>query len=275
MTPPSLTVLVDNTVGAPRLLAEHGLAIWLDCGDRQLLFDTGAGRVLADNARTLGIDLAQAAAVILSHGHYDHSGGLARLLDHTPRLPLYLHPAALQPKFSRQPDGSCHAIGMPADADPVARADVRFTTGPMRVTDGLQLTGPIPRTTDFEDTGGAFYLDPDCTEPDPLSDDQAAFLDTPSGTTVILGCAHSGIINTLHYILELTDDRPIHTVIGGMHLVHASPARLTATVTALRKLDIKRLYPMHCTGFQAVSRLCREFPGRVHPAPAGTQIAIP
>ncbi len=262
-----LTVLVENTAGKMGLIAEHGLSFWIGLDGRKILFDTGQGNVLAHNARRLGIALDEADFVVLSHGHYDHTGGLGD----APVRPLHAHPAAFEPKFGRNPDGSSRPIGMPDIKYAGERVPV---TGPTRLTERLWLTGPVPRRTDFEDTGGPFFLDAACTCPDPLTDDQAAFAETPLGTVVILGCAHVGIINTLWWIRELTGDRPIHTVVGGTHLVNASAERLDRTVAELRRLDIQRLLSCHCTGFPAQVRLWNEFPGRCATCPTGTALDI-
>ena len=161
---------------------------------------------------------------------------------------------------------------MPDTPFPGRRIEV---AAPTQVTERLRLTGPVPRRTDFEDTGGAFFLDEACTQPDPIVDDQAAFVETALGTVVILGCAHSGIVNTLWHIHELTDGRPIHTVIGGTHLVRASAERMDRTVAELRRLNIARLLPCHCTGFPAQVRLWNEFPERCAVCPTGTVVEIP
>jgi 7,8-dihydropterin-6-yl-methyl-4-(beta-D-ribofuranosyl)aminobenzene 5'-phosphate synthase len=122
------------------------------------------------------------------------------------------------------------------------------------------VTGPVPRLTDFEDTGGPFFLDEACTKPDTLEDDQSVFFDTIEGTVVLLGCAHSGVINKLRYIRQLTDNRPIRAVIGGMHLVGASPHRIERTIEELQRIGVERLAPAHCTGMPATVALWNAFP---------------
>jgi len=130
----------------------------------------------------------------------------------------------------------------------------------------------VPRRNDFETTGGAFFRDEACRQPDELVDDQAAFLESPSGTVVILGCAHAGIVNTLRYVRELAPGRPIHTVIGGTHLAAAGPERMDRTVEALKELDVRRIWPLHCTGFAAAARLWEALPGRVSVCPVGSVV---
>ena len=195
MAKTQITVLVENTARGPGLLAEHGLAYWIEHAGQQVLIDSGQGNVLVGNAFKLGIALSQIDALVLSHGHYDHTGGVADALRTNRPVAVYAHRAAFAPKYARYRDGSAREIGMSHLAEKAIREPRhRFvaTGQPTVVFEGLMVTGPIPRLTDFEDTGGPCFLDPACTQPDPLEDDQSGFLDTAQGTVVLLGCAHSG-----------------------------------------------------------------------------------
>ncbi|MBN2217863.1 MAG: MBL fold metallo-hydrolase [Pirellulales bacterium] len=269
-----VTVLVENTAAAPGLLAEHGLAYWIEHAGRNVLFDTGQGGALAGNAYKLGIRLHDLDALVLSHGHYDHAGGVAEALKTARSMKTHVHPAAFERKFLRNADGTAREIGMPYRSARVIQ-DRRnrwiAATEPTTVVDGLAATGPVPRLTDFEDTGGPFFLDESCLQPDPLEDDQSVYFDTAEGTVVLLGCAHAGVVNTLNHIRQLTGHRPIHAVIGGMHLVGASPARMDRTIEEFRRLDIKRLAPAHCTGMAFTVALWNAFPGRCQSCPVGTR----
>ena len=270
--PARITTLVENTAGLPGALGEHGLSFWLETPSWRVLFDTGAGAVLEGNARALGVDLTQANAIVLSHGHYDHTGGLALARQAAPCAKVLHHPAAFAPKYARMPDGARRCIGAPpASVEALRQEDdaMILTNSPVEVADGLFVTGEIPRVTDFEDTGGPFFLDEDCEHPDPLIDDQAVFFESTRGTVVVLGCAHAGVINTLYYVRQLTEDRPIHAVIGGLHLVWATEKRVSLTVEALRALEIEHIGIAHCTGFEATGALVTGLPGKCRPCTAG------
>jgi len=264
-----ITTLVENTAGSRDLLGEHGFSLWIEHNNRKILFDTGQGYVLQHNAKLLGIDLKSTDGIVLSHGHYDHSGGLFKL-ENMENKTIFTHKDSLQPKYSRHPDGSIHEIGMESTAG--KNFNFKFNDGPVELHKGFNLTGPIPRITGFEDTGGQFFRDRECREVDKLIDDQAVFIETGDGLVVILGCAHSGIVNTLEYISKLSGSRNIHTLIGGMHLVSASKERMDKTVEALKKFNINNLYPTHCTGFKASARLLQEFPEYYKVCKVGTII---
>jgi 7,8-dihydropterin-6-yl-methyl-4-(beta-D-ribofuranosyl)aminobenzene 5'-phosphate synthase len=267
-----ITVLAENCAGKRGLLAEHGLSFLIETGRDKILFDTGQGLALRHNTEQLNVDLKTIGAVALSHGHYDHTGGLSFVLNNMDCPRVYIHPEAFDLKYARNPDGSSREVGMTAGNKITAGelAEIVPVEEKTGIAPGLFLTGPIPRVTEFEDTGGPFFKDPDCRIPDPLADDQAVFIETATGTVVILGCAHSGVINTLRHVRTLTGNRPIHSVIGGMHLVNAGAERIERTIEELRGLNLRRLAPCHCTGFSATVRLWNEFPGICETCPAGS-----
>jgi 7,8-dihydropterin-6-yl-methyl-4-(beta-D-ribofuranosyl)aminobenzene 5'-phosphate synthase len=278
MIPVRITLLVENRAKRKGLQAEHGLSYWIEAGSQNILFDTGQSpEVLQHNANHLNIDLAQADSIVLSHGHYDHTGGLEGLIEEGADTRLVLHREATCKRYSRSRLGSVHEVGMPRhlavqiDNGFVQRLD---STTPIDLGDGLCVTGEIPRLTDFEDTGGDFFLDPECLEPDPIRDDQAIYFDTPQGLVVLLGCAHAGVVNTCLAIQSLTGGRPIHAIIGGFHLLNASGERLSRTLEALASLEPAILAPIHCTGDLASNLLWFEFPGIWKPLSAGDHLSF-
>jgi 7,8-dihydropterin-6-yl-methyl-4-(beta-D-ribofuranosyl)aminobenzene 5'-phosphate synthase len=261
----AVTTLVENSVHARGLLAEHGLAFHLQVGSRSLLFDTGQSDLLLHNALKLRISLDNAEAIVLSHGHNDHTGGIDAARQAAPKARLFLHPAALSPKFAGNADGTGRPIGMDAaSAEAIRKAatGVVWTAKPTEVLEGVFVTGEIPRQNAFEDTGGRFFLDAASTRPDLLLDDQALFFDTREGLVVLLGCAHSGVVNTLEHVRHLAGGRPIHALLGGLHLLTATPERMAQTIAAFRRLDIQRLAPAHCTGLPALAQLWAALPDR-------------
>lgn len=271
-----ITLLVENKVKRRGLLAEHGLSYWLEAGEDKILFDTGqTPEVLVHNARQLGIDLAETDTIVLSHGHYDHTGGLDHVLEICERPRLVLHPAATVKRYSRSLLRGVYEVGMPKS--PAVRIESgahgpEYSHSALNLGEGIFVTGEIPRQTDFEDTGGAFFLDSEGREPDPILDDQAIYFDTPEGVVVMLGCAHAGVVNTCLHVQSFTGHRPIRAIIGGFHLLQATGERLARTMDALRALDLKLLAPMHCTGDLAGNFLWFHFPDIWKPLAIGDQL---
>ncbi len=270
-----VTVMVENSVLGRGLLAEHGLAYWIEIGGQRVLFDTGQGAVLVGNARKLDVPLELADSVVLSHGHFDHTGGLVEVLQAAPRINVYAHPAAFGSKYIRREDGTINEIGIPPPCAEIVGERIGKpvpTEHPTEVAPGLFATGTIPRRTDYEDTSGQFFTDPECRHADPLLDDQALFFESPSGTVVLLGCAHAGIVNTIETIQELTGGKPIHAVMGGTHLITASQTRIGKTIDALGRIGMDRFGPAHCTGLAALVELWKAFPEQCFPCSVGTKL---
>jgi 7,8-dihydropterin-6-yl-methyl-4-(beta-D-ribofuranosyl)aminobenzene 5'-phosphate synthase len=269
-----VTTLVENTASDPGLLAEHGLSFWIEYGDKRILFDTGQSDLLIHNAKALNINLAQADAIVLSHGHYDHTGGLSTVLGIASKARIYLHPAAIEPKFSRS-SLKTHPIGMPDSAKQAIRnREIVRTELPRQVFGGIGITGQVPRLNNFEDVGGPFFVDESCQEPDQLLDDQALFIESSKGLVLVFGCAHAGVVNTLHRIADLSQKNHFYAVMGGMHLLNASLERIERTVTVLREYNLQRMGPAHCTGSKAVERLKSVFPEQHFECSVGTRIHL-
>jgi 7,8-dihydropterin-6-yl-methyl-4-(beta-D-ribofuranosyl)aminobenzene 5'-phosphate synthase len=266
-----LTILTDNHA-APGLACEHGFAALIETGGKRILFDTGQLTALDANCRALGIDMAGIDMIVLSHGHYDHTGNLADVLRIADRAMLYLHPTALVERYSIR-NGQPRPIDMPESAkraiDELPPERVRWVNEPLQLTGDVLLTGPVPRNTAFEDTGGPFFFDPEGQRPDPIEDDLSLWIEEPEGLTVLAGCCHSGIVNTLDYIESLTGPKPIARLIGGLHLSAASPERLERTIESFARRSIARIIPCHCTGQLATELFRRTLPCPVEAGYAG------
>lgn len=274
----SLRILVENTVSREDLRAEHGFSAWIETPGGNVLWDTGQSALFLENAQRLGVETGKISCIALSHGHYDHTGGVSAALTLNPLARVCGHPGLFIQRFERIRDGENRSkpIGSPMVREIVFSRCRSFTLNaqPSEIVPGVFLTGEIPRTSKCEDTGGDFFLDRECMEKDWIVDDQALYFDTSRGIVVLLGCAHSGVINTLNHIAKLTGANRIHGVIGGMHLMNASDERLEETAHVFEKYDVQMIGPCHCTGERAKAFLGSRFPGRMTAVATGDQFAF-
>ena len=266
-------LLLSDNHALPGFVSEHGFALLLEIDQRRILFDCGNdAEVLAANADAAGIDLSSIDALILSHGHYDHSGGIPYLLEKKPALPVYCHPGICQKRYSIR-DANAKDISVPPESCRALRnlpeGCLHLVDGPLPLSKHILLSGPVPRQTEYEDRGGPFYLDRDGLRADQLEDELFLLCDLDEGIVVCSGCSHSGIINILLWTVKQFPERPILAVIGGFHLGNASPERMQKTIEAMRQLPIKQLIPCHCTGQIASQIFTQEFPEKVSIGAAG------
>ena len=250
----TIRVLVDNTATGPSLGGEHGLSLLLRWGDHVVLFDTGQTSLLLDNARALGEDLGAVELIVLSHGHYDHGGGLPDLLALRPELEVVAHPAVRTRRWSFKPGLSPRSIGL---AESLLQGGVRFRfhEHPVEIAPGCTFLGAIERKHDEGSCVRHFFLDPEGTKPDRVPDDSGLVIDTRTGLVLITGCGHAGVANYLDGVRGRWPSRPIRMVLGGLHLQGASDEELESSIKALREAEVETVVPMHCTGPRGIEAL--------------------
>lgn len=272
-----ITILTDNRCPGEGLLCEHGLSIWIEVDNKRILFDTGQSDLLFHNAAKLGINLKSVDILVLSHGHYDHTSGVSRILELNPEIKVFCHPHIFKPRYSRHTDGEMKFIGMSLSACSSLNrvsGNINWLTKPLFAGNEAGITGPIPRETDFEDTGGDFYYDREGYAPDPITDDMAIWFKSNKGLIIISGCCHSGIVNTSEYSLRISSQEKIRSVVGGFHLHNASSERINKTVEYLKEKSIETLIPLHCTGNKAIELLNAGLGETVIEGQTGTRITF-
>lgn len=268
--------LVDNSVlGSSGYWGEHGLALLVETDDGRALLDTGrSGTVLLHNLKEARVDPASITALVLSHAHYDHTGGLAALLPLTGRIPVYAHSDVFRERFARH-DRREDKIGPALSrAELEVLADLHLSTGSQQVLPGVFTTGEICSRGELEGRGPNHLIrDGEGWAADPYRDDLALVLQSARGLVLVCGCCHAGLLNTLQ---QVRDNFPgaVCAVLGGTHLGSLAATQMEHMVQVLRGYGEMQIYPNHCTGQAAYVALAQAFGLRVHPFPAGAEVTF-
>lgn len=256
-----ITTLSENTAQLG-FIGEWGLSILVQTESARVLLDTGLSTSAVYNADLMGIDFSSIDAIVLSHAHGDHTGGLRDVLRRV-RKPVQViaHPDIWIPKYVVYGETSRYA-GIPFMKEDLESLGASFnlTKKPFKISDDIMTTGEIEMTTGYETIDDRLFVKKgNNMVPDPLADDLALIVKTSEGLILITGCAHRGIVNTVRHVQKITGGEYIHTIIGGTHLMVASPERIGKTANELKGLGLQRLGVSHCTGFSASARLANEF----------------
>lgn len=269
-----VVVLCDNSA-LPGLGCEWGLSLAINLGPETAdggglwLWDTGQTGLCVENARALGIDVASARGLALSHGHYDHTGGLDALVAAGFSGAVHAHPACALERFAEEPDGKPRrSIGPPRPLPEFVPA------GPVtRLAPGLTLVTDIARAPGAFQAVQGFSFDSDGGRPDHVPDDAFLVLDGASGPVLILGCCHSGLANSLEAARERLGLERFYAVLGGLHLFNAGRAAVEETARALDGFGVELLAAGHCTGPERLPQLAALLPRtEVRPFCAGLSL---
>jgi len=238
----TLTIVFDNYAHDPALETDWGFACLVETDDTTVLFDTGAdGHILVRNMRALGKDPAAVGAVVFSHEHGDHTGGLGALLD-TGAKPTIFAPSAFGTKLK--------------DAWRERAQLVEISNSPTEILPGFYSTGFLTWS------GGS-----------QTSVEQALIVQTAEGWVMVTGCAHPGVVKLARRACEATGDG-LSLVMGGFHLVESSAERISRIIEDLRELGVQKVAPSHCTGDRARTLFAEAFGDHYVPSGAGTVITI-
>lgn len=270
----NLTVLVDNLCMLPNLSGEYGLSLHLADKRTRVLMDTGQGHSLFSNARLLGVDLLETDHLVLSHGHFDHAGGMAGFLTAKGDIPIWAHPS-FNAIHTRLVQGKGHFIGCHLNT---AMADLNPVNGLTQITENVWAVEVPEDRRDPQFLTRPDHLvvpaDDGKWELDPFSDDISLVVNGENGFSVLLGCAHAGVVNIMQEISRQFETRTFHAVVGGMHIGDSSDEFIHRVVGALvSRFAVSKWRPCHCTGFRAAAALAAQAPD-VAWAGAGTRLTL-
>lgn len=271
-----ITTIVENHPNTILCIpGEHGLSMKVEYKGRTILFDTGQTGIFLDNADKMNLDLSDIHDIILSHGHYDHTGGLKRYLKQNHKKNIYVGKSFFDKKFRKNQDGSIVYNGNPflsediteqVEPDQVAiikESDSKVTVIDSRIynlEEGMWLVRDFEMKNNFEKLNSRFFIGRNSEYYlDRFQDEIALCLETSKGIVIIVGCSHIGIINIVETVKEQFNGKPIRGIIGGTHLIHAEEERLNRTLEELGKLNLEFLAVSHCTGDDNINRIQTEF----------------
>lgn len=250
----TFSVLVDDDVHLPGCLPEKGLSLLLECDGLKVLFDSGRGRALCHNAAVMGIDLASLTHVVLSHGHYDHVGGIGSLPVYSDPIPLIACPDVFNERGYFLPllPRRYNLYRLSGDLDPRQLATrgllPHCSAEPVWLSERLVFLGSILRREQAKPSLLGYMLRGGRVEKDLISDDSALVYKSEQGLIVFIGCGHAGAENIIARAKEVCGDERIHAVIGGLHLKFSGPERAVALGAYLQEEAVERLFACHCSG---------------------------
>ncbi len=276
-----LTILCENSViPSPDLLGEHGFSVLIEKGDKTFLFDTGQGHTIVQNANVLQKDLRKISKIFLSHGHFDHTGGLKAVVKECGTMKVYSHPDIFNERFAVTNEKGMdriRSVGIPEEKDVFLKLGTvyHFNTSFSEVDEDMFLTGEVLRGTSFEQGDKRLVvIKNDEMVQDPFRDDQSLVIKTEKGLVVVLGCAHSGMINTLNHIKGYFPDEKFHMVIGGTHMSFLEDLQIEKTIESLKVFNIDKIAVSHCTGLNATVSLKQALGKKFFFAQTGTVIKV-
>lgn len=254
-----ISILTENTVYKRGFIGEHGLSLLIETEGRRFLFDTGQTKVFVQNAGVLKEELDQLDGIILSHGHYDHCGGLGNWLEERHKelsCPIYVNDRAFEKKYTKNPkNNQMRYIGIDWKPELCGEQLKLIQEKKKQIAENVFLLSEIPYRVSFEPNSGWFYQDEAGTISDSMMDEQLMVVREEKGLYVFAGCAHPGIINCISYVRESFPEEHIYGIFAGMHLKGCTRQRLEMTIQELKKINAGIIVPMHCTGILGIAAI--------------------
>lgn len=251
-----ITFLSDNKTEKAECNAEWGLSILIESMGRKVLFDLGASSMFADNAKALGADLKDVSAVVISHGHYDHTGGAEAFCEINHEAPIYIHKEAVGESYGLGRNGKIDGVdcGVLWSGDFKRKVSPRLvlTEGVVKINENMTLVGNIPLLEEYPMTEKFFRRSGTEWVEDRMDHEQFLVVEEERGIYVFSGCSHKGVMSVTARVKELFEGKRILGFIAGMHLYPLSEKKQEKIAEAICGLGIEMVFPVHCTGMKAI-----------------------
>jgi 7,8-dihydropterin-6-yl-methyl-4-(beta-D-ribofuranosyl)aminobenzene 5'-phosphate synthase len=275
-----ITVLCENSIGKLVGFGEHGFSAFIETDQGNYLFDTGTGHAVVANALALKKDLKTVRRIFLSHGHYDHAGGLPEVLKLSGERDVHAHPNLFADRIAIHKQNGKETeryIGLPFKKRYLEYLGARFVLNRefTEVEKGIFLTGEVPRKNVVERQGTSPFIEENGKRiPDICIDDQSLILVTPKGLVLVLGCAHAGLVNIVNHVIQKLGREDFHAILGGTHLDFLTPEQMDDAVQFLKRMKIDRVGVSHCTGMRASLKLNQAFGDRFFQGCVGSELEV-
>ncbi|HOK88135.1 MAG TPA: MBL fold metallo-hydrolase [Fervidobacterium sp.] len=248
-------VLIENVVYSRNLVAEHGLSLLVqrtgmnDMQNDKLLIDTGQSGGFLRNAKSMGIEIRQIGKAVLSHGHYDHTGGVRALLEENKNVQVYARKGILDKKYAIRRNGEVEEIGFDSGVYDVYKDNFILIEGDTEIEDGIFVITDTDMIYDNEFTTKGFLVEKGGEMiKDSFSDEVFVVVKEKDGINVITGCSHTGILNILETAGRRFAGSKIKSVVGGFHLRGMPEAEILELAQKMKEFEIGRICTCHCTG---------------------------
>lgn len=280
-----IKILIENTTSTPHLKCEHGLSIYIEYNEKRILLDAGSTSAFIDNAKNLNVDLEQIDFLVLSHGHYDHSGGLEEYFKMNPSKKVYAM-AGIDGDYYSASGGDIHFIGVPKEVYPTYQGNFVLLKETTKLSDGVyivphknpsELTGVGERAKLFKKQNNEYV-------PDDFSHELSLVFDTHSGLVIFNSCSHSGIERIIKEVRGyFGEEKKIAAFVGGLHMKGKCGGKEICTFTEkeIEKIvdfiqcnNVEKLYTGHCTGIVGYEMLRKYMENNVEYISTGNEINI-
>lgn len=275
--------LIENKTDNPGIIAEHGLSIYIEAQGKKILFDAGATNLFAANAAQMGVDLAAVDFAVVSHGHYDHTGGFPMFHEINPNAPIYIHRNALRVSYGTE--GGALDKGGILDKEPCSirwsddelkalSPQLMFTDGPVEICENIRITGTVKEAEGYEPTDFFYIYNGREPEPDDMSHEQCLVIKEPEGLYIFSGCSHRGVISALNTGKSMYPGERVAALVAGMHLYSASDEVRTRVTDEIAAENMDCVFPVHCTGIKAICQLKTKLGDKCNVATAGDEYIV-
>ena len=274
-------ILSENRANLPECLAEHGLSVYIETGERKILFDLGASDVYLQNAKHMNIDLEQVDTVVISHGHYDHTGGVPSFCKINKKAKIYIHRNAFETTYGME-DGKLEettcSIRWTEEQRRSIEERLALTTGVTWLTEDIAVSGTIPKIESYVSTESFYIKNTDGSlTADPMEHEQFLAVRVrdgwgkSKGVFIFSGCSHNGVIPCLSFAKTLFPGERIIGLLAGMHLYQSDAETRRGILTQIAAEELEYILPVHCTGIHAICDLKVMVGDRCIPAGVGDQ----